>query len=105
MKEQTKIKRVIIRYYTWKRVKYIMWKTLQDKTEIRRDLEKAKTKRSQQSREKLMTFCRRQQDRSMDSVRQDNQSYIVEDNKDADGSMDSIRHREPIICTLTWSKD
>ena len=48
-----------------------------------------------------MTFCRRQQDGSMDSVKQENQSYIVEDNKDADGSMDSIKQREPITCTLT----
>jgi hypothetical protein len=31
----------------------------------------------------------------------ENQLYIVEDNKDADGSMDSIIQREPIICTLT----
>jgi hypothetical protein len=29
------------------------------------------------------------------------QLYITEGNKDADGSMDSIRRREPIICTLT----
>ena len=29
------------------------------------------------------------------------QLYIAEDNKDADGSMDSIRRRELIICTLT----
>jgi hypothetical protein len=48
-----------------------------------------------------MTFCRRQEDRSMDSVRQESQLYIVEDNKDADGSMDSVRRREPIICTHT----
>jgi hypothetical protein len=27
--------------------------------------------------------------------------YIVEDNKDGDGSMDSVRRREQIICTLT----
>jgi hypothetical protein len=27
--------------------------------------------------------------------------YIVEDNKDGDRSMDSIRRREQIICTLT----
>jgi hypothetical protein len=27
--------------------------------------------------------------------------YIAEDNKDVDGSMDFIRWREPIICTLT----
>jgi hypothetical protein len=27
--------------------------------------------------------------------------YIVEDNKDGDGSLDSVRRREPIICTLT----
>jgi hypothetical protein len=48
-----------------------------------------------------MTFCRRQQDESMDSVRQESQLYIAEDNKDANGSMDSVRRREPIICTLT----
>jgi hypothetical protein len=48
-----------------------------------------------------MMFCRRQQDISVDSVRQESQLYIAEDNKDADGSMDSVRRREPIICTLT----
>jgi hypothetical protein len=48
-----------------------------------------------------MTFCRRQQDGSVDSVRQEIQLYISEDNKDADGSMDSVRQREPIICTHT----
>jgi hypothetical protein len=54
-------------------------------------------------------------DRSVDSVRQESQLYIAEDNKDAygsmdsiiednkdgDGSMDSVRQREKIICTLT----
>jgi hypothetical protein len=48
-----------------------------------------------------MTFCRRQQDRSVDFVRQESQLYIAEDNKDADGSVDSVRRREPIICTHT----
>jgi hypothetical protein len=48
-----------------------------------------------------MTFCRRQQDGSMDSVRQESQLYIAGDNKDVDGSVDSVRQREPIICTLT----
>jgi hypothetical protein len=48
-----------------------------------------------------MTFCRRQQDKSVDSVRQESQLYIAEDNKDADGSVDSVRRREPIICTHT----
>jgi hypothetical protein len=48
-----------------------------------------------------MTFCRRQQDRSVDSVRQESQLYIAEDNKDVDGSVESVRQREPIICTLT----
>jgi hypothetical protein len=46
-----------------------------------------------------MTFCRRQQDGSMDSVRQESKLYIAEDNKDVDGSVDSVRRREPIICT------
>jgi hypothetical protein len=31
----------------------------------------------------------------------ESQLYIAEDNKDTDGSMDSIRWREPIICTHT----
>jgi hypothetical protein len=31
----------------------------------------------------------------------ENQLYIAEDNNDVDGSMDSIRRRELIICTLT----
>jgi hypothetical protein len=48
-----------------------------------------------------MTFCRKQQDESMDSVRQESQLYIAEDDKDADGSMDSVRQRELIICTYT----
>ena len=48
-----------------------------------------------------MTFCRRQQDKSVDFVRQEIQLYIAEDNKDADGSVDSIRRGEPIRCTLT----
>jgi hypothetical protein len=48
-----------------------------------------------------MTFCRRQQDGSVDSVRQESQLYIAEDNKDVDGSMDFVRWREPIICTHT----
>ena len=34
-------------------------------------------------------------------LRQERQLYIAEDNKNTDGSMDSIRQREPIICTLT----
>jgi hypothetical protein len=48
-----------------------------------------------------MMFCRKQQDKIMDSIRQESQLYIAEDNKDADGSMDSVRRREPIICTYT----
>jgi hypothetical protein len=48
-----------------------------------------------------MRFCRRQQDGSVDSVRQERQLYIAEDNKDVDGSVDSVRRREPIIYTHT----
>jgi hypothetical protein len=48
-----------------------------------------------------MMFCRRQQDGSVDSVRQERQLYIAEDNKDADGSVDSVGRREPIICIYT----
>ena len=48
-----------------------------------------------------MTFCRRQQDESVDSIRQESQLYIAEENKDADESVDSVRWREPIICSLT----
>jgi hypothetical protein len=39
----------------------------------------------------LMMFCRRQEDGNVDSVRQESQLYIAEDNKDADGSVDSVR--------------
>jgi hypothetical protein len=39
-----------------------------------------------------MMFCKRHQDGSVDST---------EDKNDADGSMDSVRRREPIICTHT----
>jgi hypothetical protein len=31
----------------------------------------------------------------------ESQLYIVEDNKDADESMDSVRRKESIICTHT----
>jgi hypothetical protein len=48
-----------------------------------------------------MMFYRRQQDRRVDSVRQERQLYIAKDNKDADGSVDSVRRRDPIICTHT----
>jgi hypothetical protein len=48
-----------------------------------------------------MTFCRRQQDGSVEDAEGWTLLYIAEDNKDADGSMDSVRRREPIICTLT----
>jgi hypothetical protein len=39
---------------------------------------------------RLMTSYRRQQDGSIDFVRQESQLYIAEDNKVADGSVDSI---------------
>ena len=48
-----------------------------------------------------MTFCRRQQDESMEFVKQESQLYITEDNKDENGIVDSIRRSEPIICTHT----
>jgi hypothetical protein len=74
-----------------------MWKTLQDKTKIRINLEKTWKKQRKkevnnrkETRKRLMTFYRRKQDGSMDSVKQESQLYIVEDNKDADGSVDSI---------------
>jgi hypothetical protein len=57
--------------------------------------------RSQTSRgigERLMTTTKTEAWTLLDK---ENQLYITEDNKDADGSMDSIRRREPIICTLT----
>jgi hypothetical protein len=36
----------------------------------------------------------------MESVRQESQLYIAKDNKDAYGSVDSIRRREPIKMEL-----
>jgi hypothetical protein len=57
--------------------------------------------RSQTSRgigERLMTTNKTEAWTLLD---RENQLYIAEDNKDTDGSMDSIKRREPIICTLT----
>ena len=57
--------------------------------------------RSQTSRgigEILMTTTKKI---SWTPLDKESQLYIAEDNKDADGSMDSIRRRELIICTLT----
>jgi hypothetical protein len=48
-----------------------------------------------------MTFCRKQQDGSVDSIRQESQLYIAKENKDADENMDSVRWKESIICTYT----
>jgi hypothetical protein len=57
--------------------------------------------RSQTSRgigERLMTTTKTEAWTLLD---RESQLYIAEDNKNAYGSMDSIRWREPIICTLT----
>ena len=43
-----------------------------------------------------MTFCRKQQDGSVDSVKQESQLYIAEDNKHADGSVDSVRQESQL---------
>jgi hypothetical protein len=48
-----------------------------------------------------MKFCRRQQDKSMEYVIQESQLYIAEDNKDEDGSVDSVRWMELLIYTHT----
>jgi hypothetical protein len=53
-----------------------------------------------------MTFCRRQLDRSKRAkyiLQKTIRQYSVrQESQDAeDGSMDSVRRREPIICTLT----
>jgi hypothetical protein len=56
--------------------------------------------RSQTSRgigERLMMTTKMEAWTFLDRERQ---LYIAKDNKDADGGMDSIRRREPIICTL-----
>jgi hypothetical protein len=37
----------------------------------------------------------------MTQLDRESQLYIAEDNEDADGSVDSVRWRELIICTLT----
>jgi hypothetical protein len=68
---------------------------------LSRSKDKKKSSIERKLKKRLMMFCRRQQDGSVDSVRQESQLYIAEDNKDADGSVDSVRRREPIICTLT----
>ena len=48
--------------------------------------------------ERLMTTTTTEASTLLD---RESQLYIAEDNKNADGSMDSIRWKQPIICTLT----
>ena len=109
-----------------KYIKQNMWKLLQDKLKsesilkkLRRSKDRKKSAIKRKLEKDLWHFVE-----NMHSVRQESQLYIVEDNKDADesvdsvrqeyiaednkdayGSMDSVRQREPIICTYTWSKD
>jgi hypothetical protein len=52
--------------------------------------DKKEVNNQKETGKRLMTSYRRQQDGSVDSVRQESQLYIAEDNKVADGSMDSI---------------
>ena len=68
---------------------------------LRRSKEQKEVSNQEKIGKILMTFCRRQQDGSVDSVRQESQLYIAEDNKDVDGSLEFVRRREPIICTYT----
>ena len=68
---------------------------------LSRSKDRKKSNNQEEIRKRLMTFCKRQQDGSVESVRQKSQLYIAEDNKDADESVDSVRWREPIICTPT----
>jgi hypothetical protein len=98
-----------------------MWKTLQDKTEIRINLEETWKKQRQKEvnnrkeiGERLMKTTKTEAWTLLDkranyilqkTIRMQMEAwtllYIVEDNKDGDGSMDSVRRREQIICTLT----
>jgi hypothetical protein len=48
-----------------------------------------------------MTFLEDNKMEAWTLLRQESQLYIAEDNKDADGSMDSVRQREQIIYTCT----
>ena len=56
-----------------------MWKILKDKAES------------------IMKRLIRRKDRKKSAI----ERKLEKDNKDADGSVDSIRRREPIICTPT----
>ena len=69
-----------------------------------RDLEEAKTERSQQSRrnwKKTHDIFVENNKTEAWTIRQESQLYIAKGNMDVDGSVDSIRRREPIICTHT----
>jgi hypothetical protein len=63
---------------------------------LRRSKDRKKSAIERKFGKGLMTYCRKTTRR-----KQESQLYIAEDNKDADGSVDSVRRREPIICTLT----
>ena len=68
-------------------MKYIMWKLLQDKPKSESILKILRSQTSREIGERLMTTTKM---KSWTLLRQESQLYIAEDNKVADGSVDSI---------------
>jgi hypothetical protein len=65
-----------------------MWKLLQDKPKSESIL-----KRLRRSKDRKKSTIKRKLEKDL--------SRFAEDNKDVDESVDSVRRREPIICTHT----
>ena len=70
-----------------KRMKYIMWKLLQDNPKSESILKRLRSQTSREIGERLMTTTKMEAWTLLD---RESQLYIAEDNKDADGSVDSI---------------
>jgi hypothetical protein len=60
-----------------------------------------RSKDRKKSEKDLQRFVKDNKMEAWTLLDRESQLYIAEDNKDADGSMDFVRRREPIICTHT----
>ena len=82
-------------------MKYIMCKLLQDKSKSESILKRLRSQTSREIGERLMTTTKTE---AWTLLRQESQLYIAEDNKDADGSMDSIIYKTIRTKTKAWTQ-
>jgi hypothetical protein len=68
---------------------------------LRRSKDKKKSAIKRKLEKDLSRFVEDNKTEAWTLLERESQLYIVEDNKNADKSVDSVRQREPIICTHT----